>query len=210
MKSNAVLGAALLAFATQAGAVTLTFEGLTPGTTLSNQYAALGVVFSANAFTGAGSSSSGLAWATNTDMTIASTGSGGDVGTLGEPALVSGNILHSESGHMGEDGDPSFLMSFSTPVSSISATFAGVSRFADVTMWAYNDNTLLGSVSGQSTGQFVLSFSAASITSVAVRHGSFLDWVGVDDITFAPVPEPASWGLMLLGAAALLGRLRHP
>ena len=40
-----------------------------------------------------------------------------------------------------------------------------------------------------SGGQFTLGFAAASITSVAVRPGTFDDWVAVDNLVFAPVPE---------------------
>jgi hypothetical protein len=119
-------------------------------------------------------------------MTIVDS-AGTDVGGLGAPALVSGNILRSFAGWLNEDGDPSFLVTFSTPVSSFSATFAGVSTGSDVTIWAYNGATLLGTVSGTTTGQFVLSFASATpITSVRVRPGSFNDWVGVDNITFTP------------------------
>ena len=44
----------LLAALTPASAVTLTFDELADGTTLSAQYAALGVTFSPNAFSGTG------------------------------------------------------------------------------------------------------------------------------------------------------------
>lgn len=169
-----------------AAAVTINFDSLAVGTVLSNQFAAQGATFSPNAFAGPGSSSSGSNWATNTDMTVVSS-SGTDVGGLGTPSLVGGNILRSFAGWLNEDGDPSFLVTFSTPVSSFSATFAGVSTGSDVTVWAYSGATLLGAVSGATAGQFVLPFASATpITSVAVRPGSFNDWVGVDNITFTP------------------------
>ena len=59
------------------------------------------------------------------------------------------------------------------------------------------------------TGQFTLSFSAASITSVRVTPGWFNDWVGVDNVVFAPVPEPATYAMMALGLAALLAFRRR-
>lgn len=204
MSKNLLAGVALgLAAASPAWAVTITFEDLVAGSTLSNQYAAQGVTFSANAFSGPGTSTSGEPWATNTDMTVVSS-TGADVGGLGTPALVSGNILRSFNGWLSEDGDASFLMTFSTPVASVSMDFAGVSSGPDVTLWAYNGATLVGTTSGSvSTGQFTLGLAAAAITSVAVRPGSFNDWVGVDNIVFAPVPETSTYAMMALGLALL-------
>jgi hypothetical protein len=206
--SATVLASGLLFAAAQASAVTLNFDDLAVGTILSNQYAAQGATFSANPFTGAGSSTSGSDWASNSDMTIVSA-TGADVGGLGTPPLVSGNLLRSFGGWLNEDGDPSFMVTFSTAVTSFSAAFAGVSTGADVSLFAYNGATLIGTTSGSSTGQFVLSFAAASITSVAVRPGSFNDWVGVDNITFAPVPEPATYAMMALGLGLLALKRRR-
>jgi hypothetical protein len=187
-----------------ASAVTINFENLAVGTVLSNQYA--GVTFAANAFTGPGSSSSGQPWATNTDMTIVLS-TGADVGGLGTPLLVSGNLLRSFNGWLGENGDPSFRISFGSAINSFSAAFAGVSTAADVRVFAYNGANLLGTVAGSSTGQFVLSFAAASITSVVLTPGSFNDWVGVDNINYTTavvgVPEPETYALMALGLAAV-------
>ena len=203
-----VIASGLLLAAAQASAVTINLDDLAVGTTLTNQYA--GVTFSANTFTGAGSSTSGSPWATNTDMTVVSS-TGSDVGGLGSPSLVSGNLLRSFSAWLNENGDPSFRVSFAAPVNFFSATFAGVSTAADVTIWAYNGTTLLGTTSGTTSGQFVLSFAAASITSVAVRPGSFNDWVGVDNFTYTPapvVPEVSTYAMMGLGMALLAFRRR--
>ena len=181
-----------------ASATTINFENLAVGTILSNQYA--GVTFAANAFTGA-------TWATNTDMTIVSSLAGGDVGGLGTPPLVSGNLLHSFNGWLAENNDPSFRISFASAINAFSATFAGVSVPASTRVFAYNGATLLGTVAGSVTGQFVLSFSAPSITSVVITPGDFGDWVGVDDINYTAavvgVPEPETYALMALGLAAI-------
>ena len=201
-----IAAVASLGVAGAANAVVITFEDQTAGTILSNQYAAQGVTFSPNAFSGPGTSTSGSPWATNSDMTIVSS-TGTDVGGLGAPALVSGNILRSFNGWLSEDGDPSFVATFSTPISSFSADFCGVSTGADVRIFAYNGATLLGTVAGSTTGQFTLSFAAASITSVAISPGSFNDWVGVDNINFTQVPAPGA--LALLGLAGLVGSRRR-
>lgn len=212
MKLQATWAAAATGLLLAAGTVsaeTLTFEDLAAGTVLSNQYAAQGVVFSANAFSGAGSSSSAQDWATNTDMTVVSS-TGTDVGGLGTPSLVSGNILRSFSGWLGEDGDPSFTISFATPITAISVDFAGVSTGADVRLFAFNGTTALGSAVGSSTGQFTLSLGGGALmTHVVVTPGSFNDWVGVDNISFtAAVPEASTYAMMGLGLALLAFKRR--
>jgi len=204
----AFAAASLLLAAGPARADTITFETLSVGTVVSNQFA--GVIFSPNAFSGAGSSSSGENWATNTDLTVVSSTSA-DVGGLGVPSLVSGNILHSFGGWVNEDGDPSFRISFAAPINSFAATFAGVNVAADVTIWAFNGPVQVGIVSGSTTGQFTLSLAATTITSVVVRPGSFVDWVGVDNITYTPatsVPEASTYAMMALGLALLAFKRR--
>jgi hypothetical protein len=197
----ATLASGLLLAAGQASATTLTFEDLAVGTVLSTQYSALGATFSANAYTGTGGPTG--AWASNTDMTIVSS-TGSDVGGLGTPTLVSGNLLRSFAGWLNEDGDPSFKISFSSAATGFSASFAGVSTAADVRVFAYNGATLVGTVAGSSTGQFTLSY-AGPVTSVVITPGSFNDWVGVDNITYnlAAVPEVSTYAMMGLGVAVL-------
>jgi hypothetical protein len=197
----ATLASGLLLAAGQASATTLTFEDLAVGTVLSTQYSALGATFSANAYTGTGGPTSD--WASNTDMTIVSS-TGSDVGGLGTPTLVSGNLLRSFAGWLNEDGDPSFRISFSSAATGFSASFAGVSTAADVRVFAYNGATLVGTVAGSSTGQFTLSY-AGPVTSVVITPGSFNDWVGVDNITYnlAAVPEVSTYAMMGLGVAVL-------
>jgi hypothetical protein len=215
-RSSVLLGTALL-LACSAGAQTINFDDLAPGTTLGSQYAGLGVTFTANAFSGAGSSSSGMPWATNTDMTIVSIDSGElgvDFGALGVPSLVSKNILHHFlNWETVEDGDASFNIALANPAKSISVTFAGVggqSAAPDTRIFVYAGATLLATVAGSlpndDVGQLTLSFSGSGITRVAVAPGSFDDWVGVDNIVITPavaVPEPESWALMLLGLSTV-------
>lgn len=197
MKKISMLAAGVL-MAAQASAVTLTFDDLAVGAVLSTQYSVLGATFTPNFFSGPGSSNSGEPWASNTDMTIVSANVNGGA-IYGAPSLVSGNVLRSFANFDSEDGDASFLISFSDPVTSVSATFASVTFPEDVTLWAYSGSTLLGTVSGTSQGQFVLTITGANITRVAVRPGSFDDYVAVDNIVFAPIPEPGTYGMMALG-----------
>ncbi len=213
-----LLPAALLAAVLPAGAGTIDFENLPAGATLSNQYAALGVTFTPNAFSGPGSSTSGEFWASNTDMTIVSV-DGPDVDSPLTPSLASGNILRSLSGWLLEDGDASFRVSFAAPVNFFSAVFVSVgpseALVGDVTMWAYDGAALVGTVSADRSGQLLLSLQAPAITSVVIRPGSYNDWVGVDDITFTPVaaavPEPGAGWLLALGLPVMLAgrRLRR-
>lgn len=199
---RATVTAACLLVAFNAGATDITFDNVSVGTTLSTQYP--GVAFSPNAFSGA--SAPDRNWATNTDMTIVSV-AGSDVGALGTPSLVSGNVLRSFNAWLNENGDPSFRVSFASAISSFSADFAGVDTPADVRLFAYNGASLLGTIVGSTTGQFTLSFAASRITSVVVTPGDFLDYVAVDNIRYqsgvTAVPEPSTWVLMTLGVVAL-------
>ena len=203
---------ASLLLSTAAGATDITFDDLAPGTILSTQYAALGVVFSANAFVGTNGNSTDADWATNTDMGIVAS-TGADVGALGGPALVSGNILHSFSGWLAEDGDASFAANFTTAITSFSADFAGVSIAGDTALYVFNGASLLGVVVGsKDPGQYMLSYSAPSITRVVVAAGSFADWVGFDNIRFtqvAAIPEPRESVLMAIGLAAVFVAMRR-
>ena len=183
--------------------------GLAAGTILSNQYlAATGANFSPNGFTGAGSPTGN--WATNTDMTVVSS-TGGDVGGLGTPALVSGNILRSFAGWLNEDGDPSFLITFAVPITSFSATFAGMSTPADTQIFGYSGATLLTSTAATATtGQQTLTITTGlAFTSIVVTPGDFNDWVGVDNITFTTVPEPSTWAMLAGGLLLVLVSVRR-
>lgn len=213
MRSLGLLCGMLLA--APAHAFSIDFDDLSPGDQLSHQYAGLGVIFSANAFSGPGSSSSGEAWATNTDMTVVSlvTGvSGEDYGALGHPSLVANNILRRhDSWLFDEDGDASFSILLSTPASKVSVTFAGIDgpSAADTRLFAYDGSLLVDNVAASwpddSVAQLRLAVAAPAITSVVVAPGSYYDWVAVDQISITPVPEPARWALMTIGMAGLCG-----
>lgn len=198
LKSLALAAVLSLAGAAAQAATTINFDDLSEGTVVSNQYTALGVVFSPNAFSGAGSSTSGMDWASNTAMDVVSVS--GDVGGLGSPSLVSGNLMRSFSGWLSEDGDASFRIDFSLGATSFSLDMAGISAVADSRVFVYDGDTLLTTLAAGNGGQFRFSFAAANITHLAVTPGSFNDWVGVDNLTFtAAVPEPETYALMALG-----------
>jgi hypothetical protein len=205
--SSVAIACGLLLAASQASATTITFEDLAEGATLSNQYAVLGVLFSPNAFSGPNSNTTPEPWATNTGMTITAN----DLGAIGTPLLTSGKLLHSFGNFLAEDGDPSILATFTTPISSISMDFAGIFTPGDVTMVIYNGASIIGTVVAPActpTCQTRLSFAAPSITKVAFTPGSSTDWVGVDNITFTQagvVPEASTYAMMALGLGLVLG-----
>ncbi len=209
--SSVAIACGVLLAAAQANAATITFEDLASGATLSNQYAALGVIFSPNAFSGANTNSTPEPWATNTGMTVTST----DLGALGTPLLVSGNVLHSFQNYLDEDGDASILATFTTPINAISMDFAGIFTPGDVTMVIYNGASIIGTVVAPActpTCQVTLSFAAPSITKVAFTPGSYNDWVAVDNIKFTPavaVPEASTYAMMALGLGLLAFKRRR-
>jgi hypothetical protein len=221
MAALALLLCAAARPAARANLYTISFDagdpigGLSVGATLANQYAGIGVTFTPNAFTGAGGPTG--TWGTNTFMTIVSS-TGSDVGGLGTPALVSGNLLRSFNGWQNENGDPSFRATFSTPITSLGADFAGIATPSSNHLYAYNGSTLLATATATTTGQQHLTVSSGTpITSVVFTPGDFFDWVGVDNISFttgdvSAVPEPstlASAGLATLVGVGLAWRKRR-
>lgn len=200
--SSSCLGLLLAAFTSgvQAQTYTITFDagdpinGLAAGTVLGAQYAAAtGATFTPNAFTGSTPTPpSELAWATNTDVTVVSS-TGSDVGILGFPELVSGNLLRSEAGWRRENGDPSIRMTLVNPARTVSIDVAGLGAFLSTgrsRMIAFNaEGTQIASaLASGSRMQRTLTVNASGIASVVFIAGDGDDWVGIDNIRFTLEP----------------------
>lgn len=189
----------------------ITFDdgAISAGQILSNQYAGLGVTFSPGHTSPgvANPAASSQGFATNTSMQMAAVG--GDVGG-GLAAPIAGNLLHSFGGWLGEDGDPSFTMDFSSPIDSISISVGGVFTTASTVLYAIGPgDTVLGSAAAAAGGTSTISLSGlGNFSRAVVTHGDFGDWVGVDNIAFNVVPEPTALGLVGVGVALLALRRR--
>ena len=181
-------------------------------TPLTNQYAAWGVTFNNSHYSAGSSSGSGSSasvWASATDLTITSTSVGAGV----PPA--DGNILHSFSGWLNEDGDPNFEINFAAPIDSVQMDLVGLGASAGYSGFvAFNGNLQVGlvrtSLSGGAAQTIALS-GVGPITQVVVLPGTFDDWVGVDNIVFeqAPIPAPAGAAVFGIGAVGLARRRRR-
>jgi len=176
------------------------------GAILSNQYAGWGVTAVPNVF----DPSSG--WATNTDMTITATDTGGGyLASYGKILHAFGNTY---AGWLAEDGDPNFGLFFSQPIDSISVGFCGDSSgLSEVDAFDSQGNFITGAVvSGGTLNLKTVTLSGLAglgVTSIAaISPGSFGDWVGVVSITFTYVPAPASVALLGMGGLVAARRRR--
>ncbi len=179
-------------------------EGLVnEGDTLSNQYAGYGVTFLSGGNGHSVPDNYGFGFATNTDMTITATDIGGGTGSP-----MSGNLLHSFGGWLGEDGDPLFTMVFSSAIDSISCYAGGIYDTTSTGLYAFDaGGNLIGSTTATSQNVSLLSLSGlGNATEVVMTIGDFGDWVGMDNLTFNPVPEPITMVTMGLGLVAVLRR----
>jgi MYXO-CTERM domain-containing protein len=173
-------------------------NAIASGSTLTNQYAAWGVSFMPNALDPVNG------WATNTDMTITSTDTGGGY------VASYGNILHSFGGWLSEDGDANFAMMFDTPITDITVRFTGDADFVSLVALFDTQGNLVAEALATGTGTLSsVTFSGLSNTDLAiVAPGYYFDWAGVVDITFTTVPAPASLGLVGLAGLTMARRRR--
>lgn len=177
-------------------------NGIADLTVISNQYAAWGVSFTPNAF-------SGGSWATNTGMHATST----DIGGGYDPSL--GNVLHAfDTDWLVEDGDASFLMSFSTGITTfqmdVIGDTGGEDGFQSFASFFDAGMNLLGSVACTGIGG-IETISASGFGTayyVAIAPGDYFDWVGIDNIIYTEVPAPGAFALLGLGGLAAVRRRR--
>ncbi len=211
---SALVAAAGFSAASHAAVINFDDGAVAVGSTLSNQYAvSKGVTFAPGLGGATGIAVTGLGgtdFATNTDMTIVSS-AGSDVGG-GVTAPISGLMLHSFNGWLSEDNDPAFYMTFASPISAISIDFGGIFNSASTRIIAVDaSNAAIASVAATTTGTTTLTLTPGSaVSKIVVTYGDFQDWVGADNINFtsAPVPEPTSAGLFVLGGLAIAARRR--
>jgi hypothetical protein len=216
MRSLLLACVSVVALAPVASAQTfnIDFNSLTEGAVVSNQFAGTtGATFSPGGFSGAGGPTG--AWATNTGMGVTANDVGGF--GAGSPAPT-GMLLHRfNADWLAENGDAVFTIDFSSPITSFSATFAGIATPASTRIFAFDSSsTQIGLVSASgSNGVQRLSLNGlTNATKIIVTPGDFNDWVGVDDISFtlaagAAAPEPGSLALLCLVALPGIALLRR-
>lgn len=187
IRSLGALAALSLAAAT-AQAALITFDEVPDGTVLSNQYAALGVTFSAD-----------LARAPQATTAFCA----GECGGL----PVSGNIL--ENRNAGNDRARHTTISFAAPTSGISFDYVPfgslggntlVEAFdaSDVLLWSSTTGT------GCDPCNYPFLVAAAGVSKLVLTNPQD-GWVfGLDNLRFESVPEPGTFalaGLALVGLA---------
>jgi hypothetical protein len=175
-------GIGLLTAGSAAGATTVTFGGFAGGVT---SYSALGVTITANGQI--------IDAATTPNGTNGILADGAPRSTFTAVFDVLTNSVSVDLGDFGVDADDIFLQAF------------GV---GDVPL---GEISLL--LSTTDTSMHTLTINASGISSVVFGsrdpsiNGSS---VYADNLTFqTPVPEPSSWGLMLVGFAAIAWRVRR-
>jgi len=205
MKKVLLIAFAAVSAASFATSINFDDGAVSEGSTLSNQYAGLGVTFvsGANGHSVPNWSGTSQGFATSTDLTITSTDVGGG---LGSP--MSGKLVHSFGGWLNEDGDPVFTMIFSGDVTSFSLYAGGIFDAGATGLYAFNaGGTQIGSVVAAGTNVQKLDLGAlAGAREIVMTIGDFGDWVGADNIEFQMVPEPFTMATLGLGLAAMLRR----
>ncbi len=200
MRLIASLPVTLLATLASAQSFTIDFNNLTRGVTLSTQYVASnGVNFVPNAFSGPNVNNTAEPWATNTGLTVSDYVSldparpGYSVGT---PMLFDGNLVRTINDYLNEDGDPSVLTTFASPITTATVTFVGIvfgtNGARDTQLIALDaSNNILAqtrAVGRDTTNQQNLTVNVPSgFSRLAIVPGNFNDVVGFDNLVYTPV-----------------------
>ncbi len=201
----AAIGVAGWAASAQATVISFDDGSVTAGSTLSNQYAASGVVFSPGGGNYSGvvnPPSTNVGFATNTDLTISAFDA-----SVGEGSPLSGLVLRSNANFAAENGDPVFTLTFSAPVTALSLDFGDVKA-------AFQGSPAIFAVQPLSNVAVSIALAPSTkngtstavglpvgVTTIVVVPGTNKDFVAVDNLKFtlAPVPEPTTVAMSLLG-----------
>ena len=205
MRAFVGLSAAALVWCTahvSATVLTMDFDhdwtgaAIASGSKLVDQYSGWGVTFTPDA----------VYRNANTDMTITRT----DVDSNYNPSL--GNIWHSLNGWVHESADPSVRIDFASGITSLSMDVISDSNSpggVHTAAFAFDagDNPVGWiAASGVNGVEHVGTQFRGVAKYVLLFPGDFGDWVGIDNVSFNMVPEPAS--VLAIAALPLLRRRR--
>lgn len=198
-----VAACAMVGWSSQAAAVFIDFEtdaggaAITPEVSLLNQYASLGVVFSA------------LEDGQSVDPTIQSP----DV-FFGEPAFSGNNFADNQIAGFGPSDSTNradvFIMSFASAVSGVSF-YVDPNGGADPTFNAYDSaDNLLETIVVSTNGWNQITFASTNISRIEGIQPTDTWNYGIDDLAFTinEVPVPATIALLGLGLAGIGYRRR--
>ena len=219
--ASVLLFVVAMASAAQANLISFNTAATPEGSVVTNQFDPA-VSFTASPLSGDDSSFYGSTgynlgtWATDTDAHVTATDVGVESRTVAGVRQLQayGNIYY--VGWLNEDGDPAYLLTFSSPIASITATFAGDSSGSSGL--AVDTGGVLSDVVHVPSGAYT-SIESATLTgldtnSILVVPGAFDDWASVVSINYTPaavaasssVPEPATLGMISIGILAVLRR----